>query len=191
MTTTVEALRRAASIVHRTPETICPEHTTPDPSTCSACAYDFRAAQIAEELANVLESLADHREAFEEAPCGNWPAAGDVAHVAGELVDLRRFMFDQDDDDESPVPSTRDLDAHKAQIVDAVRAGVIPLDVADFGALHDFVDANEFTLACPDFAEVYASAEDAEDWIPLANAIQGEIDTWIKGGGILSTLAGS
>ena len=57
----------------------------------------------------------------------------------------------------------------KAQILDDIADGTVPVTVATFSELHDFVDANSYgDLLGLDNAE--------------ANSVMDEVDAWLRGG---------
>lgn len=81
----------------------------------------------------------------------------------------------------------------KGEIMDDVRAGVVPASVESFGDLHDYVDANCYGGFC---VEEYADAltehfggRDENEGMPdgmlaYINAAQNAVSVWIKEGGI-------
>lgn len=72
---------------------------------------------------------------------------------------------------------TADLDTAiaqaKTEILDDIREGRVPRDVASFTELHDHVDANEYGGLCD---------ERSDFDLDFANAMQTAVDEWIKGG---------
>ncbi len=66
----------------------------------------------------------------------------------------------------------------KAEIRSDVASGRVPAAVTSFAELHDYVDANEYGGACE--GEFDGSDEATSFW----NRVQGEVDTWIKAGGL-------
>ena len=72
----------------------------------------------------------------------------------------------------------------KREIQADVKLGRVPTSVTSFSELHDYVDANEYGGLCDDGQP----GMDHEDWIAWGNSIQTRVDTWIKGGGLLSGL---
>lgn len=84
-----------------------------------------------------------------------------------------------------------------AQNPSATRHGALPFDVPTFSALHDYVDANEYGGICDpgspsasweptsDPAVVQMVAEQHSDRV---NAMQDEVDRWLKDGGLLDAL---
>jgi hypothetical protein len=74
----------------------------------------------------------------------------------------------------------------KREIVSDAREGRIPIAVPSFSALHDHVDANEYGGLC----------DDGWDWdgdpdLVRANAVQGALDAWIRGGGLVEAFTPS
>ncbi len=65
----------------------------------------------------------------------------------------------------------------KREIVADVMADRVPVSVAGYSELHDYVDANGYGGAFEDAADV----EDVDFW----NAMQDAVDTWIKQGGVV------
>ena len=63
----------------------------------------------------------------------------------------------------------------KREILADIRDGVLPSDVASFSDLNEHVDANEYGGLCEDDAMV-------GDYIGLGNAVQHEVDRWLKAG---------
>lgn len=64
----------------------------------------------------------------------------------------------------------------KAEVISDVLDGTVPVDVADFSALHDHVDANYYGGA---FETAFdASDEACNFW----NKVQDAVDTWITSG---------
>lgn len=62
----------------------------------------------------------------------------------------------------------------KAEILADIDEGRVPATVHTFSELHDHVDANEYGGL---------NAEtDPELWIPLGNAVQAEVDVWLRAG---------
>jgi hypothetical protein len=79
-----------------------------------------------------------------------------------------------------PVETARDrvLDL----IRDDVAAGLVPWDVPDFSALHDFVDANEYlieVLPLPLAELTEAELTDEADWL---NEVSGTVNQLLNGG---------
>ena len=66
----------------------------------------------------------------------------------------------------------------RREILAHVAAGVIPANVENYAALHDFVDANGYGGAFDDSPP--APVEDVDFW----NAMQEHIDEWIRSGGL-------
>lgn len=69
------------------------------------------------------------------------------------------------------------IERAKREILEDVKAGVVPADVEAFSDLHYFVDANGYGGFFEDDAEL-------EDANPVFDAV----DLWIKGGGIAAAL---
>jgi len=65
----------------------------------------------------------------------------------------------------------------KDQIRQDVKDGVVPSTVKSFSELHDYVDANEYAGFTEDG---YVPSKDYD----LENRVQGELDDWIRGGGL-------
>jgi hypothetical protein len=56
--------------------------------------------------------------------------------------------------------------------------------IRSFSDLHDFVDANEYGGLCEEqFSQERFSSVEA--WVDHGNAVQGALDAWIKGGGLV------
>jgi hypothetical protein len=74
------------------------------------------------------------------------------------------------------------------EILSDVRKGIVPMNVPDFSALHDYVDANLYGGA--DYWPNMPSETDDEryvnDFCRFWNTVQGSLDAWIKAGGIAS-----
>lgn len=90
------------------------------------------------------------------------------------------------------------IEQMKAEIMDDVRADIVPANVASFGDLHDFADANCYGGFCDEFAcnalITYFGGRDENEGMPDAlmayiNDAQEGIDAWIKQGGINAALA--
>ncbi len=64
----------------------------------------------------------------------------------------------------------------KREIKADAKADRIPFAARDFSHLHDFVDANDYGYPDVDLPH--------EEWVALINAIQNEVDAWIKGGNL-------
>ena len=71
----------------------------------------------------------------------------------------------------------------KMEILNDIKHGPVPVTVASFSELHDYVDANEYGGFCSEDHNAY--------WWPQgglrlgeACAVQDAIDTWIKSDGI-------
>jgi hypothetical protein len=67
----------------------------------------------------------------------------------------------------------------KTEIAEDVAAGHIPATVETFADLHEYVDANMYG------AEIERVEGDVESMIDAVNAVQGALDAWIKGGGLI------
>lgn len=68
----------------------------------------------------------------------------------------------------------------KAEIIAHVAAGVVPAsDVASFGDLHDYVDANRYG-GCFDLYSRF----DNDEATRIANEVQSALDEWIRSGGL-------
>ena len=70
----------------------------------------------------------------------------------------------------------------KTEILDDVKRGIVPRDVASFSELHDHVDANEYGGLCAERFDI-GFANDSE----FANAMQAAVDEWIRSGGVAAT----
>ncbi len=78
-------------------------------------------------------------------------------------------------------------EAIQAEVLQGVRAGLIPPNVGSFTELHDYCDANCLggTEALLDRLEAAIGHEPALDQMSwLLNTAQGMVDAWIKAGGI-------
>lgn len=67
----------------------------------------------------------------------------------------------------------------KDEILADIAAGRVPADVADFAALHDYVDANEYGGMTADAFKLDTSS-DVDTW--FMQSVQTALDTWLKGG---------
>lgn len=91
-----------------------------------------------------------------------------------------------------PVPSLQETVARmQREIVADVRAGRVRAEVASFGALHDFVDANAYGGFCEDklasamireFGGRSAEGGMPQGMLDLVNTAQEAIDQWIQSG---------
>lgn len=69
----------------------------------------------------------------------------------------------------------------KAEILEDIRTGVVPANVADFSSLHDYVDANEYAGFCDN--------DRRADWTVEGWAsVQEIVDTWLRNGRKAQTL---
>jgi hypothetical protein len=68
------------------------------------------------------------------------------------------------------------IEKAKKEIIEDIRNGVVPSSVADFGELHDYVDANCYGGICEDDFIIVNDDDDIDD----INHIQDELDKWIK-----------
>jgi hypothetical protein len=85
----------------------------------------------------------------------------------------------------------------KTEILDDVQKGIVPVTVASFSELHDYVDANvyggteslldELDSVAPDTDEGHSSAMNC--FCKLANAAMDIVDVWIKSGAIRKAFA--
>jgi len=75
------------------------------------------------------------------------------------------------------------------EIIRDVRKGIVPANVPDFSALHDYVDANLYGGA--DYWPNMPSETDDEQYqnafCRFWNTVQDTVDAWIKDGGIRSS----
>lgn len=95
-----------------------------------------------------------------------------VARTRAEAYDAVATFYDEPDPVVDPVVARA-----KLEILDDVRAGVVPADVGGFSDLHDHVDANCYGGLCDGdwtFSENFA----------VENGIQDALDAWIRHGGI-------
>jgi hypothetical protein len=69
----------------------------------------------------------------------------------------------------------------KREIVEDVKAGVVPTSVRTFSALHDHTDANEYGGFC---AENFTRSDAG---VAFANRCQNDVDAWLKTG-VLATI---
>ena len=74
------------------------------------------------------------------------------------------------------------LERAKREVLADVAAGVVPVTVASFSELHDYVDANGYGGAFED------DAPDTND--ELWDALQDAVDGWIKSGAMARAVAG-
>ena len=82
------------------------------------------------------------------------------------------------------------------EIMDDVRSGTVPQDVATFSRLHDYVDANEYGGFCDDEVsdalEHYFRRQNDEgipaEMIDFFNECQSDINEWLQNGGIANAL---
>lgn len=72
-------------------------------------------------------------------------------------------------------------DRAKKQILEDVRAGVVPATVPTFSALHDYVDANEYGDITSEECPFDAGSE--ED-VAVINSAFDSVDAWIRNGGV-------
>lgn len=66
----------------------------------------------------------------------------------------------------------------KTEILADIAAGIVPVDVPDFSALHDHVDANCYGGLC----ELAPPAIHTEAISNIINAAQADVDGWLKAG---------
>lgn len=71
----------------------------------------------------------------------------------------------------------------KREILDDVRAGVVPKNIKSFSELHDYVDANCYGGLC-EGAIRYRPVDGPHGFVNPVNRLQDEIDRWIKAGGV-------
>ena len=77
---------------------------------------------------------------------------------------------------------TERLERAKREVLADVAAGVVPVTVASFSELHDYVDANGYGGAFED------DAPDTND--EMWDAVQCAIDDWIKSGDMARAATG-
>ena len=77
---------------------------------------------------------------------------------------------------------TERLERAKKEVLADVAAGVVPVTVASFSELHDYVDANGYGGAFED------DAPDTND--EMWDAVQCAIDDWIKSGEMACVVTG-
>lgn len=65
------------------------------------------------------------------------------------------------------------IDQAKQEVLDDIKAGIVPTTVSTFAELHDYVDANEYGGLCDDAACFDASCDDI-------NVIQDAVGRWLK-----------
>jgi hypothetical protein len=70
----------------------------------------------------------------------------------------------------------------KREILADVRSSLVPVTVASFSELHDYVDANGYGGAFED------GAPDPCEFCDFWNEVQNRIDQWIKSGAIRRTV---
>lgn len=79
------------------------------------------------------------------------------------------------------------IEITKSEVLQDVRTGRVPANVASFSALHDHVDANGYGGAFQ-WASVPSDHEGDEEYLnthcEFWNKVQNAVDAWIKGGGI-------
>lgn len=81
------------------------------------------------------------------------------------------------------------VEAIKKELLGRVSSGALPNTVGSFSELHDYMDANE--LGGMTQGDVLAQLEEEhgpadapnQGWIAVVNRVQGEVDSWIRGGG--------
>ena len=93
------------------------------------------------------------------------------------------------------------IERSKAEILEDMAHGPVPVTVANFSELHDYVDANEYGGLCED--QFWVLPEDATDkeladndgfyllqkTLDLANAVQDAVNLWITSGDAQRDLA--
>jgi hypothetical protein len=81
------------------------------------------------------------------------------------------------------VPTAADIVAaiaqSKKEILADIAAGVVPSDVPDFSALHDYVDANCYAGFCDDDNPLDWITERSDD---AGNKVQGAVSAWLRAG---------
>lgn len=86
----------------------------------------------------------------------------------------------------------------KQEILEDVKAGIVPYNCISFSALHDYVDANEYGGFCEDelvdslfdhFREGDKNEGMPQKMIAYFNEAQNTIDLWLKDSGIEKYMA--
>lgn len=67
------------------------------------------------------------------------------------------------------------IEKAKKEIIEDIRNGVVPSSVADFGELHDYVDANCYGGICEDDFIIVNESDNIDD----VNYIQDQLNAWI------------
>ncbi len=73
------------------------------------------------------------------------------------------------------------VEQSKLEIVDDMTSGRVPDTINYFGALHDWVDANEYGGLCDE--TLAAQCPTTEDWLDLGNEVQNIVHAWLVAGG--------
>lgn len=71
------------------------------------------------------------------------------------------------------------------EILDDMRAGIVPMFARDFSTLHDYVDANEYGWLCDTDASTgnIAFPGTEAEWLDAGNVVQDEVHKWLQGNG--------
>jgi hypothetical protein len=78
---------------------------------------------------------------------------------------------------------SRYADTIMAEIRHDIRTGQVPGSVGCWAELHDHVDANEYALQVIPQGQL-----EWDEWMQLANAVEGECDRRIRAGELLSVV---
>ena len=78
---------------------------------------------------------------------------------------------------DAKTPKAESVKRIKREIREDMASGLIPSSVASFGALHDYVDANEYGGFCDDLG--YDGFSSWAAFIDFVNAVQAEVDAWL------------
>lgn len=71
------------------------------------------------------------------------------------------------------------IDRAKAEVIEDVKAGIVPTTITRAHELHDYVDANKYGGMC---AENFG--DDIDQTIDTGNAMFEALDAWIVAGGL-------
>jgi len=72
------------------------------------------------------------------------------------------------------------IERSKTEIDADVRSGLIPVDVASFSELHDYVDANEYGGLCDEGRFEYQNRPELLRHIREAEAVQTAVNDWLQ-----------
>ncbi len=137
------------------------------------------------------------REVFVESPVGwRFHTSGLVYEGKGAMHETNGFaMLDEDGQDVWNTESENEAQRHiekwlelvrcvlpvveraKQEILADVASGLIPKTVRSFAELHGYVDANGYGGA-------FESYDGSEECTAVWNRVQGEVDAWLKTGGV-------